>query len=526
MGVQVGQILRQAARLSPSAIALVDLGDLGTTRREFSYAQLEAAALRTAQQLLAAGVGPGDRVALVAENQAEVVVAWFGAVYAGAAIVPMNVLSSASELGERLRHCGAKLLIHDAARAELSARALAECGSATRMVELARVASLSAADSVATAALEVGAGSDGPVAFPLDLPADATALVLYTSGTTGRPKGAAISHASLLLHSVLLCQHALGLGPESRVLCTLPLSHSYGCRLAMLAPFYARARIVIVPRFDPVRTLAVARAEGVTWLPAVPTMFAAWAKLMAAEPLPRLGWALCAGAPLGEDVARRAEAVLGAEIRQGYGMTEATFASMNAPPDARVFGSVGKPIWGVELRIVDADGCEVAAPASGEVLVRGHNVMSHYLHDAEATTDALEDGWVHSGDVGHLDDRGRLYIVDRIKDLVIRGGYNVYPSEVENVLGAHPDVHEVAVIGRPDAFYGEEIVAVIVPRDGALIDFAGLQALASERLSRSKQPREYAFVAALPLGASGKVHKRTLRAWLVDGHIRAEKVSG
>jgi long-chain acyl-CoA synthetase len=518
MGVQVGQILRQAARSSPNAIAVVDLGAPGSARREFSYAELEAAVVRTALQLMAAGIGPGDRVALVAENQAEVVVAWFGAVYAGAAIVPMNVLSTQSELADRLRHCGAKMLVHDIARAELAAGAVIECGLMTRTVALVALTStLGAAEPRAARAAS---------SLPVDLPADADAMVLYTSGTTGHAKGAAISHASLLLHSILLCQHALGLGPESRVLCTLPLSHSYGCRLAMLAPFYARARLVIVPRFDPARTLAAVREEGVTWLPAVPTMFAAWAKLTAAEPVPSLRWALCAGAPLGDDVARRAEAVLGTEVRQGYGMTEATFASMNAPPDARVHGSVGKPIWGVELRIVAADGCDVVAPASGEVLVRGHNLMSHYLLDAEATSEALKDGWVHSGDVGHLDEAGRLYIVDRIKDLVIRGGYNVYPSEVENVLGAHPGVHEVAVIGRPDEFYGEEIVAVIVPREGTSIEVAELHALAMQRLSRSKQPREYAFVSALPLGPSGKVHKRSLRGWLRDGHIRAEKVSG
>jgi long-chain acyl-CoA synthetase len=222
---------------------------------------------------------------------------------------------------------------------------------------------------------------------------------------------------------------------------------------------------------------------------------------------------------------RRAEAVLGVEVRQGYGMTEATFSTMNAPPDRRVVGSVGKPAWGVELRIVDAEGGDVPRGQTGQVLVRGPNVMTGYLLDAEATAEALSDGWVHSGDVGLLDQEGRLRIVDRIKDLIIRGGYNVYPSEVENALGAHPDVHDVAVVGRPDAFYGEEVVAVIVPRDGSTLDAATLHRFLAERVSRTKLPREYVVVSQLPLGASGKIHKRTLRDQLVTGQLKAEKIT-
>ena len=196
---------------------------------------------------------------------------------------------------------------------------------------------------------------------------------------------------------------------------------------------------------------------------------------------------------------------------------------MNAPPDARVLGSVGKPLWGVELRVVDEQGRDVPQGQSGQVIVRGHNVMSHYLFDAEATAETAPDGWVYSGDVGELDAEGRLRIVDRIKDLIIRGGYNVYPSEVENALGAHPAVHDVAVLGRPDTFYGEEVVAVVVLREGARASAAELSAFAAERLSRTKLPREYVFVAQLPLGASGKIHKRTLREQLLTGRLRVER---
>ena len=508
MGVQIGQILRQAVRFAPDAVAVIDLGHDDAARREFTFAQLHGMACALASQLTAAGVEAGDRVAVVAENSAEAAAAWFGVVYAGAAVVPLNLLSAAPELAERVEHAGAKIVLHDRARGELVQRAL-EGLPETRALGLH----------------DVDFGAAPSEHFPRDTTPDATALVLYTSGTTGRPKGAAVSHASLMVHTLLLVQHALGLGASSRVMCCLPLSHSYGCRLALLAPFYARASIVTLPRFDAARTLKAVRDEGVTWLPGVPTMFAAWGQC---QPLSAasLRWALCAGAPLADATAQRAEAVLGVSVRQGYGMTEATFATMNAPPDERVLGSVGKPIWGVELNVVDEAGRSVPPGQSGEVLVRGHNVMSHYLFDAEATSEAKPDGWVRSGDVGRLDAAGRLSIVDRIKDLIIRGGYNVYPSEVENVLGAHPKVHDVAVVGRPDAFYGEEVVAIVVAREGSQLDMQALHAFVAARVSRTKLPREYALVSQLPLGASGKIHKRTLRDQLLTGQLKAEKITG
>jgi long-chain acyl-CoA synthetase len=505
MGVQVGQILRQAARSSPQAIAVVDLGHAGDARREFSFAELERMARCVAAQLVAAGVGPGDRVALLAENQAEVAAAWFGVVYVGAALVPLHVLSLAGELAERLRHAGVKLILHDRARQTLVQGALAADGGS--------------AQALAFDAID---WQRDPRTYPADTSPHHTAMVLYTSGSTGQAKGAAVSHASLLLHTALLVQHALELDQSSRVLCTLPLSHSYGCRLTLLAPFYARARIVLVPRFDAERTLRAMHDEALTWLAAVPTMFAAWGQTTGAAPA-ALRWALCAGAPLAAAVAERAEARLGVCVRQGYGMTEATFSTINAPPDERVIGIVGKPVWGVELRIVDDAGADVPVGDSGEVLVRGHNVMTHYLFDDASTGAMARDGWIHSGDVGRLDAQGRLYIVDRIKDMIIRGGYNVYPSELESVLAAHPDVRSVCVLGRPDAFYGEEIVAVVVPVRAPL-SAASLHAFAAQRVSRTRLPREYVFVDELPLGASGKVLRRTLREWLADGRVTIETV--
>lgn len=503
MGIQVGQVLKQSALAAPERIALVDLGDHPNARRELTYRELDLRAQRVAATLRAAGVQVGDRVGLLAENSAECVVSWFGIVYAGAAVVPLHVLSAVPELEQRLQHSGCRALLHDTARAEL-ARAAGQ-GAGTQLIALLA--------DIATGEAQLA---------PEDLPPSAAAMVLYTSGTTGTPKGAVITHTSLLLHTSVLSQRVLGLGPSSVVLCVLPLSHSYGCRMAMLAPFFAQARLIVLPRFDAGRALAVLREEQVTWAPVVPTMLAAWAAAPAADGggNPSLGWVLSAGAPLEEEIARRAEAKLGVEVRQGYGMTEATFSAINAPPDERRFGCVGRPVWGIEVRIVDDAQCDVRVGETGEVLVRGHNVMSHYLDDPEASARARKDGFMHSGDIGRLDAAGRLYIVDRIKDMIIRGGYNVYPSEVEAALAQHPSVAQVAVVGRPDAYYGEEIVAVVVPAKPLAVE--ELSKFASERLGRMRRPRDYVFCEALPLGPSGKVHKRTLRDWIESGRLRPE----
>ena len=507
MSIQVGQVLRQAALASPDRIALVDLGDPGSPRRELSYGELDARALRVASRLRAAGVEPGDRVGLLAENSAECVASWFGVVYAGAAVVPLHVLSAVPELETRLRHAGCKWLLHDRARTELARRAAGEAVAVATLAEITDAA-----------------GAAPALVRPVHLPPSAAAMVLYTSGTTGTPKGAVITHASLLVHTSVLSQRVLRFDEGAVVLCVLPLSHSYGCRIAMLAPFFASARAVVLPRFEPARSLAVMSDEGVTWAPVVPTMLAAWAETPRAanERLSALRWVLSAGAPLGDEVARRAEARLGVEVRQGYGMTEATFAAINAPPDARVYGSVGRPAWGVELRIVDSELRDVQPGQTGEVLVRGHNVMSHYLDDAAASAQVRTEGFMHSGDVGRLDEQGRLYIVDRIKDLIIRGGYNVYPSEVEAALAEHPSVVEVAVLGQPDPYYGEEVAAVVVLREPCSTE--ALARFAADRLGRMRRPRSYAFCEKLPLGPSGKVHKLTIREWIREGRLQLQAV--
>lgn len=520
LGVSVAELLRQPARRTPGQTAIVERGAAG--RREYSFAQLDLGARRVAGALRGAGVAAGGRVALSAANSAEFVSSWFGVLYAGCAVVPVPVVSAPPELALRIAHAGCTAVLVDAARTGLAEAAIGALSAAGDHRAVPVLDTATAAGDLGAAPADLGAelALPGPVAAQ---PSD-TAMVLYTSGTTGQPKGAAIPHASLFAHTAVLVQHALRLTPEDRVLGVLPMTHSYGCRMLMLAAFYAGARTVLMPRFDAADSLAVMAQERVSWVPGVPTMFAAWGNLDAGKPPPRLRWAMCAGAGLPAGIAQRAEGRLGAEIREGFGMTEATICTLNAPPDSRELGSVGRPVWGIDVRVVGDDGADVPTGHRGEVIVRGHNMMSGYLDDAGASAEALREGYMHTGDVGRLDAQGRLYIVDRVKDMIIRGGNNVYPSEVEAALSGHADIAEVAVVGRPDDYYGEEVVAVAVLRQGAALDAAGLFAYARTQVARTKLPREVAFLPALPLGPSGKVLKRTLRDRLVSGELTTEKV--
>lgn len=497
----VGALLAAAAERWPERVALRLAAEV---RDDATYAEMHERAGRAAVRLRAAGVRPGDRVALMAANGLDVVTAWFGIAYAGATVVPILILSAPGEIAFRLAHSGCRAILHDAERTDLA---------------------IAAAGERACLPIE-GLGAPGVDTGGLDAPIDPTAgaMILYTSGTTGHAKGAVISHQTLLAHAQGIGDYALKLGRDDCVLGVLPLAHSYGLRMVLLATFRAGCRAVLAPRFDAAATLDLARDEGVTWLPAVPTMFSAWGALPAGPPIDSLRWCLSAGSPLAKEILHRAERRLGAEIRQGYGMTEATFSTINAPPDERVIDSVGLPAHGVEVRVTDVDGNDVKAGDTGEVRVRGANVMSGYLDDEAATRDALGDGWMHTGDVGRLDEKGRLFVVDRLKDMIIRGGYNVYPSELEAVLASHPAILEVAVVGRPDPHFGEEIVALLVPNPGHPVDLAALRAWASEHIARNKMPREWAVLDALPLGPSRKILKRELRDRVTSGTIQTQRI--
>ena len=453
----VAELLARAAEQWGEREFLVD-----ETGARWTFAETKERATRAAAALAARGIAAGDRVTLSAAPSAELVGAWLGITLAGAAVVPLSVASP-----ERVEG-------HAIAAADLPA-----------LFDAAPAASLPSIGD------------------------DTIAQILFTSGTTGGARPAAVTHGSLVTHTLNVAR-TVGLGADDVVLGALPLAHSFGSRMVMLLALAVGARIVMMSRFDAARALALLDAERVTFWPVVPTMLAAVCAVDGAPPR-TLRWVLSAGAPLTDALCRRAEARLGCEVRQGYGLTEASFSTIDAPPSPRTIGSVGRPVHGIEVRIA----------ADGEVELRGPNRMRGYLDGTPAPVDG--DGWLRTGDVGRLDDEGRLWIVDRKKDLIIRGGNNVSPAEVEGVLAAHPAVADVAVVGRPDEYFGEEIVAVVVARGAVSAD--ELVAFARQQLSPVKVPREVAFVDALPLGASGKVVKRALRQMLADGTLPATKPS-
>jgi long-chain acyl-CoA synthetase len=468
MGLNAAQAIRYWALRDPERVAVVD-------HAEITYAGLDALARGAAAYLSAQGIVAGDRVALSVPNGRGFLAAYFGALYAGITILPIPPMSAPPEIQARLEHARCKALITDCQ--ELLAHP----------------------------------ATDAP---PRDLSPETVAMLLYTSGTTGIAKGAMITHASLVAHTAALVHHVLRLRESDRVLAVLPLTHSYGIRMTLLAPFYAGATTVLRERFKPAEALDTLARERITWFPGVPTMFHALAHEPATT-LPELRWCLSAGAPLPSEIRLRAEQKLGVPVRQGFGLTEATFSTVSTPDDQG--DSVGRPVFGIEVRIVDPEGNPLPANTPGEVCVRGQNVMAGYLDDPDATREAIRDGWLHSGDIGRLDEAGRLTIVDRIKDMIIRGGFNVYPAEVEAVLVKHPAIREAAVVGIVDERYGEEVLAALVLHPGMSLEPSELDVFCRAQLSRVKLPRKVTFLDALPQGPSGKVQRREVRRLAQEG---------
>ncbi|MEV7127720.1 long-chain fatty acid--CoA ligase [Streptomyces sp. NPDC093260] len=495
--LSVAAILAENAKRRPDRTALVE-GDLRLT-----FDQVWRRARAQAGALVELGVRPGDRVALMAPNTAEFPLAYYAIVAAGAVVVPVHLLLSATEVEHVLKDSGAGLLLCHPAQAATGGAAADAVG--VRVVTLG-------------AELEQLAAEAEPLPSYLTRVADDPAVVFYTSGTTGVPKGAVLSHFNLVMNATVNAFDANDIRPDDIALGALPLFHAFGQTVSMNSTWRAGATLVLLPRFDAARAIELMVKEGVNTFHGVPTMFVSLAAAAAdAGALPELRVCVSGGASLPVAVLERFEAAFGATIYEGYGLSETSpTASVNQPWFGTKPGTIGHPLWGVDVEIARADAedrIELLPPGElGEVVIRGHNVFSGYLGRPEATAEALVDGWFRTGDLGTKDDEGFLRIVDRKKDVIIRGGYNVYPREVEEVLLRHPGVGQAAVIGLPDELHGEEVCAVIVPAPGAPADADEVTAWSRERLGRHKYPRRVEFVDALPLGPSMKVLKRELRA--------------
>ncbi|MEU6769943.1 long-chain fatty acid--CoA ligase [Streptomyces sp. NPDC046759] len=499
--LSVAAILAENARRRPGKTALVE-GELRLT-----FAEVWQKALAQAGALTGLGVRPGDRVALMAPNTAEFPVAYYAIAAAGGVVVPVHLLLSAGEVEHVLRDSGANLLLVHPGQAA-TGRAAAE---ATGI----QVAVLGEEFEKLTADAE-------PLPSYVTRDVDDPAVVFYTSGTTGVPKGAVLSHFNLVMNATVNAFDANDIRADDIALGALPLFHAFGQTVSLNSTWRAGATLVLLPRFDAARAIELMVREGVNTFHGVPTMFVALAAAAAdAAALPALRVCVSGGASLPVAVLDRFEDAFGAKVYEGYGLSETSpTATVNQPVFGTRAGTIGHPLWGIDVEIARAEvegRIELLPPGRlGEVVIRGHNVFSGYLGRPEATAEALVDGWFRTGDLGTKDDDGFLRIVDRKKDVIIRGGYNVYPREVEEVLMRHPGIAQVAVIGLPDELHGEEVCAVVVPAPGAAADAAAITEWSKEHLGRHKYPRRVEFTDAMPLGPSMKVLKRELRAHYAD----------
>ncbi|MFI5522551.1 long-chain fatty acid--CoA ligase [Streptomyces platensis] len=501
-------VLADTAARRPDHPALVRDDDVIT------YKQLWDRARHYAGELRRHGVAPGDRVVLLVPNSPRFPAVYYGVLALGAVVVPMNAQSRAAEVEFVLRDCHAHALICEGTALEQGAPAASAAGVALYTVADDR-----------SRGIDLDAPHAGqPLADYVEADPDDLAAILYTSGTTGRPKGAMLTHRNIVTNIEVTAVSPFGVQDDDVLYGCLPLSHTFGQVCVMGTCFLAGATLVLAPRFSAGQALRTMARHGCTVFMGVPTMYHALLEAVAAgAPAHRLRRAYSGGSALAAAVLARVQRVFGCEVYEGYGLTETSpCVAYNHPGTAPRPGTVGLPVEGVEVAIARADleGRVELLPVGevGEVVIRGHNVMAGYLGLPRATAEVLVDGWFRSGDLGHLAPDGYLTLVDRKKDVIIQGGYNVYPREVEEVLLRHPAVEQIAVVGVPDPARGEEVCAVVVRRDGAGPDAelaAEIDELARQELTGYKRPRRVEFVGRLPLGPSGKVLKRELATQLL-----------
>ncbi|PZS20920.1 MAG: long-chain-fatty-acid--CoA ligase [Pseudonocardiales bacterium] len=505
MSFNLATILRESAQADPDKAVLRFAGSSVT------YAELDSESGRFAAGLSGAGLGPGDVVAVQLPNFPEFLVAYFGTLKAGMTMLPLNPLLRAPEIAYHLADSHARLLVTSPMFLDQAAKAAGDVPLVVVPMPGGEVP-----DGFRPfAALLADPSPDWVTGDIVATNADDTAVIIYTSGTTGKPKGAELTHFQLYMNCTVAGE-LFGARADDTVLAVLPFFHVFGLSSVLNVSVRFGSTLSAVARFEAKPVLDVIETDGVTVVLGVPTMLQA---LMAegtdGRDLARLRIAISGGASLPGDVLRAFEAKFGIVVLEGYGLSEtASTSSFNSSAEARKVLSIGQPIWGVEMRVVDDQDrrLPVGADNIGEIVIRGHNVMKGYLGRPDDTAAAFRNGWFHTGDLGYVDDDGFFFIVDRSKDLVIRGGYNVYPREIEEVLYAHPAIAEAAVIGKPHESLGEEVVAVVALVPGESLTSEDVIAYCKERLAMYKYPREVRFVDSLPKGPTGKILKAELRA--------------
>jgi long-chain acyl-CoA synthetase len=465
---------------------------------ELSYGALDGASAHIAGLLAEHGFERGDRVGIMLPNVPYFPVVYYGVLRAGGVVVPMNVLLRKREVAYYLSDSGAKLLFAWHGFAEDAQAGAAEAGAECVLVE------------PGTFEQQVGAAT--PATAVADTADDDTAVLLYTSGTTGQPKGAELTHANLTLNARGSAE-LFDLGSEAMLLGALPLFHSFGQTCGMNATMSEGGTLTLLPRFEPGKALEIIQRDKVNVFQGVPTMYSAMLHHPERERYDVSSLRLCGsgGSAMPVELLRAFDEAFGCKILEGYGLSETSpVASFNHRDKERKPGSIGTPIRNVEMRVVDDEGDEVAQGEVGEIVIRGYNVMKGYWHRPEATAETIINGWLHTGDMGRVDEDGYFYVVDRKKELIIRGGYNVYPREIEEVLYEHPAVREAAVLGVPHDEYGEEVGAAVALKDGAEATPDELRDFVKGQVAAYKYPRVVWLVDDLPKGPTGKILKREI----------------
>jgi long-chain acyl-CoA synthetase len=512
-------LLEDAARETPDRDCLV-FGDM-----RLSYSFVEGVACQVANLLRARGIQRGDKVAISSPNLPYFPMIYFGILKAGAVVVPLNVLLKPREIAYHLADSDAKAIFcfegtPDLPLGEMGWAGFQETPGCEHFFLLP--ASLGTTESPIEGAELFWAalgGQPNTVDTALTEPTD-TAVIIYTSGTTGQPKGAELTHGNLL--SNVMVNDTLFLRTlHDTFLVTLPLFHVFGQVCVMNVGLFRRATLVLQPRFEAKATVELMVKEGVNLFAGVPTMY--WG-LLTDDTSPEdvktintnLRVAVSGGAALPMEVLKGVKEKFGVDVLEGYGLSETSpVASFNRPDRPTKPGSIGLPIWGVQMKLIDPESTDVwtdvEGEGPGEIAIRGHNVMKGYYKRPEATADAIKGGWFRTGDVARRDAEGYYFIIDRSKDMIIRGGFNVYPRELEEVLMTHPQVSLAAVVGVPHDSHGEEIKAYVIRTPDATLAEEELIAWGKEQFASYKYPRLVEFRDALPMTATGKILKRELR---------------
>jgi len=493
----LGELLESKAAEAPEKQFLFSEFD----SREYSYSQFQAAVARLAAMLVANGVHKGDVVSLLLPNSAEYVISYFACWQIGAIAGPINSLLKTQEIAYIISNSEAKaLLVHSQFLSLID----------PLRPGLTTLQTVIQFDDEAHVTKEFE-GAKPPGA---EVNLDEVAIIIYTSGTTGKPKGCLLTHRNLIANARQISQW-LGFTSSDRLLTIMPLFHMNAVSVTTMAALYAGGSTVVSPKFSASRFWQIISDYQITSFGSVATMLAMLLKTYPTG-VPKefetkqLRFAMCGSAPVPAEVMKQFEETFHCLVVEGYGLSESTCRSTFNPPDERRRpGSCGLPI-GNEMRVVDEEDREVRDGTLGEIVLRGNNVLKGYFKNADATEIAFRNGWFHTGDIGYRDQDGFYYIADRKSDMIIRGGENIYPREIDEVLYQHPAVAAAAVVGVPDDLYGEEVAAFVVLRDAATVSAEELIEFCKDRLADYKCPKTIRFLQDIPKGPTGKLLKREL----------------